>query len=225
MKTETLQQIAYVRVGVALRGKVIPAEGDAAEVPLEWDWEAAIKHEIPPNFGRHWVGLVLQMRDLDPDKGVQWEQVIRTELEVRKSPNWLCPGQILFQPKGGRYFAVYLREVPYLAVASPHLFIIEVKAASLSRCLPEFLAWQLNQAPVMKQLEQSALGSTQLGVRAQQLKDVSVALPPISTQQQIVKTNRLIQQEITLHQQLIDNRRETLKSIAHQLTSQTEKND
>jgi hypothetical protein len=90
--------------------------------------------------------LAVQMKDVDPDHGVNWSGVTRTSLTGRKQPEWLKAGDVLFVSKGARFYAVCIDEPPTPAVCSPHFFHLQV--APRVPLLPAFLAWQINQTTV-----------------------------------------------------------------------------
>ena len=106
--------------------------------------------------------LVVQMKDVDPEAGINWRGAIRTSLGGRKHPNWLCAGDVLFVAKGARFYAVCVDEPPGRAVCAPAFFHLRLKEpASVD---PAFLAWQINQPPFQRQLQQARkAGSTEAG--------------------------------------------------------------
>jgi len=104
--------------------------------------------------------LVAQMKDVDPSAGLKWETVVRTELTGRKEPDWLQAGDILFVPRGQRFFASSIGPPPGLAVCGPHLVLLRLRPGA--RVTSDFLAWQINQPPVQKQLRIAAEGTNQL---------------------------------------------------------------
>jgi len=152
--------------------------------------------------------LAVQMKDVDPESGVRWNSVTRTTLTGRKQPDWLKAGDVLFVSKGARFYAVCVDEPPSPSVCSPHFFLLQVlpKAA----LLPVFLAWQINQPPFQRQLQQAAEGSSQLSIRRPVLES-------LADQQRIVALADLARQERhTLHQ-LIHNREQQLQALAEGL--------
>lgn len=186
-----LKDYASIEAGYPFRGAIRPlANGDA---------------------------LVVQVKDVDIEGGVDWPNVIRTRLTGRRKPNWLQSGDILFLARGRRFFAVHLEEdPPERAVCSPHFFLIEVTAENL---LPAFLAWQINQAPAQSYFARTAEGSHQRSVRRSALDALPVAIPPLDDQRRILELDALARQEANLYGKLIQNRREMLAAIAMRLTS------
>ncbi len=159
--------------------------------------------------------LAVQMKDVDLDHGVNWSGVIRTSLAGRKHPDWLKAGDVLFVAKGARFYAVCIDEPPSAAVCSPHFFLLQVMPQA--GLLPAFLAWQINQPPFQRQLQQAAEGSSQLSIRRPVLESLTLCVPSLADQQRIVALTDLARQERhTLHQ-LIHNREQQLQALAEDL--------
>ncbi len=159
--------------------------------------------------------LVAQMKDVDPSAGLKWETVVRTELTGRKEPDWLQAGDILFVPRGQRFFASSIGPPPGLAVCGPHLVLLRLRPGA--RVTSDFLAWQINQPPVQKQLRIAAEGTNQLSVRISEIEGLRLALPPIEQQLRIVGLADAAARERGLLTQLIANREQQLAAIAANL--------
>lgn len=159
--------------------------------------------------------LAVQMKDVDPEHGVNWSGVTRTSLAGRKQPDWLKSGDVLFVSKGARFYAVCIDEPPSTAVCSPHFFLLQVLPRA--ELLPAFLAWQINQPPFQRQLQQAAEGSSQLSIRRPVLESLTLCVPSLADQQRIVALADLARQERhTLHR-LIHNREQQLQALAEGL--------
>lgn len=159
--------------------------------------------------------LAVQMKDVDPDLGVHWPGVTRTALAGRKQPDWLRAGDVLFVSRGTRFYAVCIDEPPSPAVCSPHFFLLRVlPQASL---LPAFVAWQINQPPFQRQLQQAAEGSSQLHIRRPVLESLTLCVPSLADQQRIVALADLAGQERHALRQLIRNREHQLQALAESL--------
>ena len=159
--------------------------------------------------------LAVQMKDVDPDHGVNWSGVTRTSLAGRKQPDWLKAGDVLFVSKGARFYAVCIDAPPTPAVCSPHFFHIQV--APRVPLLPAFLAWQINQPPFQRQLLQAAEGSSQLSIRRPVLESLTLCVPSLADQQRIVALADLARQERHALHQLIHNRELQLQALAESL--------
>lgn len=159
--------------------------------------------------------LAVQMKDLDPEQGVAWSSVTRTHLAGRRQPDWLKAGDVLFVTKGARFYAVCIDEPPSAAVCSPHFFHLQVKPDA--RLLPHFLAWQINQPPFQRQLQQAAEGSSQLSIRRPVLEALTLCVPSLPDQQRIVALANLARQERQLLSQLMQSRTLQLQTLAEAL--------
>ena len=73
---------------------------------------------------------VLQMRNVDAEVGVNWNDVQCVELPSKRIPAFLAAHDIVFTTRGARNFALALGEVPDQAVCSPHFFVIRVRERS-----------------------------------------------------------------------------------------------
>jgi restriction endonuclease S subunit len=159
--------------------------------------------------------MAVQMKDVDSECGVNWTGVIRTSLSGRKQPDWLKSGDVLFVSKGARFYAVCVDEPPGPAVCSPHFFHLQV--VPHAPLLPAFLAWQINQAPFQRQLQQAAEGSSQLSIRRPVLESLALSLPSLADQHRIVALSELARQERRALHQLIHNREHQLHALAEDL--------
>ena len=55
---------------------------------------------------------VIQMKDVDPVEGVNWAGMSQTELTGRKGADWLEEGDVIFVPRGTRFYAACLSAPP-----------------------------------------------------------------------------------------------------------------
>lgn len=161
--------------------------------------------------------LVAQMKDIDPTAGVNWVSAVRTELTGRKEPDWLQAGDVLFVPRGSRFFAASIDAPPEPAVCGPHLFHLRLREGT--GVLPAFLAWQINQPPLQRQLHAAAEGTSQLSIRKGELEALKIAVPPAAQQVRIVALADAAMRERKLLTQLIQNREHELAAIANTLAS------
>lgn len=163
------------------------------------------------------AALAVQMKDVEPENGVNWPAVMRTSLTGRKKPDWLKAGDILIVSKGARFYAVCLDEPPCPAVCSPHFFHLQVQSQLVA--IPAFIAWQINQPPFQRQLKQSAEGTSQLSIRRPVLEALTLSIPSLTDQRRIVALAELARQERQTLNQLIANREQQLNALANSLDS------
>lgn len=163
--------------------------------------------------------LAVQMKDVDPEAGVNWRGTIRAALGGRKHPEWLCAGDVLFVAKGARFYAVYVDEPPERAVCAPGFFHLRVKNPAAVDAA--FLAWQINQPPFQRQLQQAAEGSGQLSIRRPVLEALMLSIPAMHRQRGIVALANLARRERRALQQLVRNRELQLNALAEDLDQLT----
>ncbi|WP_029151838.1 restriction endonuclease subunit S [Methylovulum miyakonense] len=184
-----LKQIATIRAGYAFRGKI----------------------EEDQNGNVH----VIQMKDVDVGKGIDWTGLVVTDLPGKKQPDWLKNGDLLFVARGNRNFALLFDEVPFDTVLSPHFFHLTVKRGV--NILPGFLAWQINQEPIQHYLQKSSHGSMVQAIGRQVLDNMPVAIPSLEKQQAILSVNHAWQQQLRVMAALTDNMQRTMTGIAKQI--------
>ena len=185
----SLSDVAHIQSGHPFRGSVPPIAGGNA--------------------------YALQMRDINLNDGVAWNGLVQTQIDGRKTPEWLQPGDVVFVARGARNFAVCLQDVPRPAVCSQYFFLLRVKPSS--GLLPDFLAWQINGGPAQRYLASNAEGSDQLSIRRGVLENLRIAVPPIDRQRLIIALSNKAIQEKKLLEGLIRNRQRQLDALANEL--------
>ena len=158
---------------------------------------------------------VVQIRDIDNDGFILWDQLIQTTITGRKSPDWLKAGDVLFAARGQRNIAACIDKVNTPTVCAAHYFLIQVQQPST--ILPEFLAWQLNQEMAKRYFAQSAEGSAQVSIRRTVLESTPLTIPTTKEQQAIVALDYKAKQEKRVLNALISNREQQMKAIAKEL--------
>lgn len=159
---------------------------------------------------------VVQMKDVSPENGICWHALVETELTGKKQPDWLMKGDVLFAARGSRNYAVLIDKSEEQVVASPHFYILRVKAQIL---LPEFLVWQLNQKPLQNYFDSAAEGSLTKSVRRSILEKTEITVPAIERQKQILGLHEALLRERRLYAELINNAEKLMQVIASDLMS------
>jgi hypothetical protein len=154
---------------------------------------------------------VVQMRNVDPESGVDWGGVRRVELPPARRVEPLEPGDVIFTTRGTRNYAAALDGTPFPAVCSPHFFVIRIHSAAID---PSFLAWQINQAPAQEYFQREATGSYILNIRREVIERLEIALPPLGRQAVIVALAEAAKRERQLLSALIDNRQQQMSALA-----------
>ena len=182
--------------------------GDVAEARPGYPFRGAIK-SVPGG-----ELAVVQIKNADPEQGVDWGALVNTTPAGRKSPDWLRSGDVLFIARGNRNVAVHLEQVPSRAVCAPQFYLLRVKGDLV---LPAYLAWYLNEGPAQRYLEQSAEGSVVTSIRRQILEALPLPIPNLERQQVIVNLADAVRREKQLTEQLIRNREQQLTLVARGL--------
>lgn len=183
--------------------------GEAAEIRLGYPFRGAIA-DVPNGSVR-----VVQTRDVSRAGLRHCDQLMATEVEGRKEPDWLLDQDVLFVARGATTYAALVTDPPARTVCSPHIYVMRVKnPASL---LPAFLAWQLNQPPAQRYLRQSAEGTHQLSVRRSMLDKTPIRIPSIEWQHAAIELERVAYAERDAMQALIKNRETELTILAERL--------
>lgn len=154
---------------------------------------------------------VVQMRNVDAET-IDYDSLTRVSLPTTRRPDFLQTGDVIFTTRGRRNSALALKDVPGLAVCSPHFFVLRV--IQPEALLPEFLAWQINQKPAQEYLQQAATGSHILNITRGAIESVPVAIPSLEVQRALVALAEQARRERELMHALISNRQCQLDAIS-----------
>ena len=187
-KFELLVNLASISAGYPFRGKIdtLP-EGDVA---------------------------VIQMRDADPECGIDWEGLSRIKLPRETANAYLRPGDIILSTRGGRNFSYCIEKCDEKVVCSPHFFVLRVRAGEV---LPPFLAWQMMQKPAQDYFAAGATGSYILNLKRAVVENLPVAIVPLAQQRDIADLDLAVRNERAILTRLIDNRAAEMSAIARQV--------
>lgn len=160
--------------------------------------------------------MVVQMKDISSEYGVDWSACVRSEATSKKAPDCLKTGDILVAARGNSNYAALVdtRDASLPAVAAPHFYVVRLQSNALT---PDFLAWQLNQAPCQRYFELHAEGTLTKSIRRQVLEETPIGLPSLAKQQAIMGIARTLREEHRLMQQLINNGEQLMNCIARDL--------
>lgn len=162
---------------------------------------------------------VIQMRNVDPEAGVDWSSVARVELPPARRIEFLNTGDVIFSTRGARTYAVALGSAPFPAVCSPHFFVLRIRSEAVD---PAFLAWQINQAPTQEYLQREATGSRILNIRREVIERLEIVIPSRAQQAAIVAFADAAAHEKRLLTGLIENRQQQMNALAAKLRAYDE---
>jgi len=155
---------------------------------------------------------VVQMKDVDPEKGLNNANLYRVHLTGRKQPDYLQRGDILFVGRGYRIFAVLVDKDLESTVAGSHFFIIRVKP-NKHDVSPDYLVWYINHKQTQRYFSQHVAGTALPHINRSVLENLPVILPPLKVQDQIIKAHYCRLKEKALLETLIEKKKLLLDEL------------
>ncbi len=158
--------------------------------------------------------LVVQMRDACAFKGINWSGCVATK-PLNTPQQKLMDQDILLATRGNHFYAVLVDGMPkgFEVVAAPHFFVIRCR----DRLNPRYLCWILNQNQAQNYLELEAMGSTIKSLRKDVVEKIPIPLPPIKTQEALVKIIANHKKQETILLGLLQNQKTIMQAIASDL--------
>lgn len=165
---------------------------------------------------------VVQMKDVSPITGINWNNTIKTKLPGKSEPKWLKPDDILFAAKGNHYYAVLVDQMAahIKAIAAPHFYIIR---STSNKILPAYLAWFLNQYSCQRYYQREAEGSVTRSIRRSVLEKTPIIAPPLTKQYSIIQLTEALKQQQQVIQQLNDNSNKLMRALSLELLNEPKK--
>lgn len=162
---------------------------------------------------------LIQLKNVTPHTGIDWEVVNQVELPTNRTPKWLTSNDVIFSARGIKNYAYAMTDTPEKTVCSPHFFVLSVMDAQ--KILPEFLAWQINQRPAQNYLHRVSDGTQSVSnIKRQSIEEMPLALPSVRQQTLIIKFWQDAQKERAALTNLIANRNHQSDAIAYGLFDQ-----
>jgi len=162
---------------------------------------------------------VVQMKDVDSEKGVDTTNLYRVHLTGRKNPDYLRRGDILFVGRGYRIFAVLVDQDLENTVAGSHFFIIRV-TPNKQEISPDYLAWYINNKKAQHYFTQHVAGTALPHVNRTTIENLPIIVPPLQVQQQMVKAHYCRLKEKALLERLIEKKKQFLDQLLEQTLEQ-----
>lgn len=156
---------------------------------------------------------VIQMRNITL-AGVEWKGAIRLSPEENMKSYYLRSNDILFVMRGGKYYATHMQDIHQQAVASMHFFRVRIKPQK--DVVPEFLAWQLEQAPAQRYYSSIEAGTAQKSLRLADFAEIPIVLLPLARQHMLVQAVRSLKASIEHMEAGIANSNSLLAAMAFQ---------
>ncbi len=171
-----LSDLGVLRSGVHLRG---PADAQPA--------------------GRQFV---IQLGDVR-DGEVNFDRVIRMDLERARSKDYLAPGDILLRSRGASHGAAVIPGCPDETLAAAPLYVLRLKRSVVD---PEFVAWYINRPSTQSRLVAQARGTHIPTVSLEMFAALEVVLPRLAEQRRILVMEGLFQDEKELTTKYLEQR-------------------
>lgn len=135
---------------------------------------------------------VVQIKDFDADRHFHPEALDHVNLERDGVPHFLQQGDVLFLSRGNRRFASPITRPLIRTVAASYFYVLRVQDQRIS---PEYLAWYINQAPFQEELNNLATGTHMPFVSLDVFTKLSIPVPSLEVQAQIVALDALARRE------------------------------
>lgn len=161
---------------------------------------------------------VVQMKDVDRERGLNIENLSKTDVSGRKNPDYLRCEDILFVGRGLRFYAVLVETDLEQTVAAPYFFIIRVKEQQ--PILPAYLAWYINHERAQKFFAKHMAGTVLPQINRVTLEELPVIVPPLDVQQRIVSAHTCRLKEKALLERLIEKKKQFLDQLLDQTLEQ-----
>lgn len=173
---------------------------------------------------------VVQTKDFISGGGVDVTSLTPVALEDFKEELVLQDGDIIVRSRGGSNFpaavihnlprvasyieldesssfpTTVIHEIPFVALPAFPILLIRVQEQDV---LPDYVAWRLNQSKTQNALQAEAMGSFIPTVSKTALASLSIPIPPLQIQKDIVTLHQLVEEEQRLLQE-ISARRQAL---------------
>lgn len=146
---------------------------------------------------------VIQMKDLGSDNRVDCESVQKIEMEVVDDKHLVQKGDLIFRSRGATNTAAILDKEPKSAIVAAPL--LRIRSIS-DNILPEYLCWYINQKTAQNYLKMRQEGTHGGMISRQTLETLTVDLPSLDVQRQIIDIINLHE-----HEQMLEKKRLRIK--------------
>lgn len=158
---------------------------------------------------------VVQMKDVDPEKGIDSANLYQVNLTGRKKPDYLRKGDILFVGRGYRIFSVLVDQNLNNTVAGSHFFVIRANSKK-HPVSPDYLTWYINHSRAQRYFTRHVAGTALPHINRTTLENLPVIVPPLDVQGHIVKTHQCRLKEKALLEALIEKKKQFLDELLDQ---------
>ena len=188
--------------------------GELADITLGYTFRGAVVGNKDGNY------RVIQARNISSDSFFDNPSELEiVSLDSIRSTSFVEKGEVLITSRGatvgGFKATLFDCEADRPVLASSSLYILH----SIEHVLPEYLVAYLNSNAVQRELQDRATGATVRSIQRSRLGEVRIPIPPMDKQKDIValqrnikQQNKLLEDRVTLSNQLIDGIINTINS-------------
>ena len=156
----------------------------------------------------------LQAKHFDNTGGLYAEIDTYIEKDAKNESHLLKDGDLLFAGKGFRNFAwTYSADIGD-SVASSIFFVIR---PNKDKVYPEFLTTLFNTPKYQTYFQSLGAGSSITSIRKSELEAMTINLPSLEVQKEIVEIKKLHQRDLLLSKEIIMKKENRFQSVINQL--------
>lgn len=188
--------------------------GELADITLGYTFRGAVVGNKDGNY------RVIQARNISSDSFFDNPSELEiVSLDTIRSTSFVEQGEVLITSRGatvgGFKATLFDCKADRPVLASSSLYILH----SIKHVLPEYLVAYLNSNAVQRELQDRATGATVRSIQRSRLGEVRIPIPPMEKQKDIValqrnikQQNKLLEDRVSLSNQLIDGIINTINS-------------
>lgn len=128
------------------------------------------------------------------------------------SRNFLQSNEILFNAKGNRFFAYLFRDEYENAIASAVFLVLTIVDENI---IPSYLTWYLNHPETLKIFNSKKTSQTIPSITKQELGELEIPIPDLSTQEKIVQLDQLKKQRTQILKQLVATQEAYINALTY----------
>ncbi|GIZ09360.1 restriction endonuclease subunit S [Flavobacterium sp. UMI-01] len=150
--------------------------------------------------------------DFDDDGNLLYDLEANVLYKPSIEKNFLKQGEIVFNAKGRRFFAILIDEKYDATIASATFLVLTIDSKTI---LPEFLVWYLNHPETLKVFDSKTNTQVMPSITKQELGNLEIIIPTFETQKQIVGLDLLKKKQTKLQKELITLEENYINAITY----------
>lgn len=157
--------------------------------------------------------FVLQAKDIREDLFLDDAKLIKTTIATSHTKAFVQTGDVVISSRGFFRAAVFKTDQTVLAASS--IYLLRIKNSAV--LLPEYLAIYLNSVAGQRNLSQFLTTGTIRSLLKKDLEKISVPVPSIEKQKQIIRLDENVRQQALLVNRKVTAQKNVLNGILNQL--------